>query len=161
MALLIIGCARNAWADLKKLGPWDGQVMVLNRMGLYYDRPAEHWATLHPKEHRHYPAERARVHNDRPKLHTNIEHPGFEVWPLNPGGSVSLFAAIIGLEMGHEEIVLCGCPLDGTGHFYDPPWRKSPWFERQATADAWKKRLPFFAGRVRSMSGNTKRWLCR
>ena len=73
-------------------------------------------------------------------------------------GSSALFATLVGLAMGYEEIVLAGCPLDQEGHYYfdltpetaGPCWLGMDfmaWLDFAKTDDAAK---------VRSMSGYTR-----
>lgn len=74
-------------------------------------------------------------------------------------GSTALFAVLVGIEMGYEQIILAGVPMDSKGHWYfkdedyGPRWTGESyqsWFEF-ARMDAAKK--------VSSMSGYTKQLL--
>lgn len=44
-----------------------------------------------------------------------------ETWDIPISGSSGLFALRLALHMGFARVLLCGIPLDGSGHFYDPP----------------------------------------
>jgi hypothetical protein len=49
-------------------------------------------------------------------------------------------------------------PMDNTGHFFDPPWYGTDNEDRGITIE-WDEAAPIFAGRVKSLSGRTMRWL--
>ena len=71
----------------------------------------------------------------------------------------SVFGAIyVGLAVGFERIILCGCPLDNTGHYYDPPGMETR-FEEWTLDYLHTVGREAFRGRVLSMSGNTAKIL--
>jgi hypothetical protein len=47
--LIIIGGAKCVWDDYERLraGGFDGSVMAVNDVGMYYDRPLNHWVSIH------------------------------------------------------------------------------------------------------------------
>jgi hypothetical protein len=103
-----------------------------------------------------------------PRFHTVESEQGVigvERWHFAGGGTSGLLACVIGLELGYDEIVLCGIPIDNSGHFFDPPSTKTN-FAREIVNKSgnirgdgrrfWTNRLEEFGGRVKSMSGNTK-----
>jgi hypothetical protein len=57
-----------------------------------------------------------------PKLHSMKSGPNVTVWPVWGQGTSPLNAAKVGVMMGYEKVVLCGVPLDNSGHYFDPPW---------------------------------------
>ena len=162
--LLIMGGARCVWEDLEAIGKFDGHKMAVNDIGSHYHGGIRHWVTLHPDymagwmKYRmgHNYGNRGHVQTHSLKHHPDIAH----YWPLEEiGGSSGLAAVLIGLLLGYSEIVLAGIPMDGQGHYFDPPKGRSaldgtgqdqPWF--------WC-RDNVFNGRVKSMSGKTKGWL--
>lgn len=68
----------------------------------------------------------------------------------NTGGGSAMYATLFGLEvLGFERVILCGCPLEAGDYLYN--------FEADGI---WQHRARvIFQGRVRSMSGNTRRLL--
>lgn len=83
-------------------------------------------------------------------------------------------AALIGLDLGFDKIILCGCPLDGSGYFpgecagiwKDPACQRigDPKKQHATTIRRYKARMADYAekvfkGRVFSMSGYTRELL--
>lgn len=101
-----------------------------------------------------------------PQTHTLGEMRGFTHWWDIPQcdygmdeimwhGSTALFCVYAALEMGYERVVLAGCPMDASGHWYEPGSSGPRW-----TGESYQAWLDFKAssesGRVRSMSGYTQ-----
>ncbi len=82
-------------------------------------------------------------------------------WPWTKHGTSGLGAILTALALGYEEIVLCGMPLDESGHNGEPPWRKCGFLNEVPDADPhWRLAIDLaFGGKVKSMSGRTKEWL--
>jgi hypothetical protein len=70
-------------------------------------------------------------------------------------GSSALYAVGFALLRGAERIVLAGCPIDDTGHYWDA---KRP-LQYDGFRGAWLRALPQIKGRVFSMSGWTRELL--
>lgn len=71
-------------------------------------------------------------------------------------GSSGLFAVKVALiDLGYEDVVLCGVPMTATPHFDD----NVPWPEVDLFKLGWEQALPQIDGRVRSMSGWTRELL--
>lgn len=160
--LLVIGSARCVWADLAALGPWPHDVMAINDIGAHYHGKVRHWCSLHPEhffpgflKYRlgHNYGERAHVHTHSCKAGDGVE----VVWPMpSPGGSSGLYGVFVGLLLGYGEIVVAGMPMDGQGHYFDPPWVEYSQFGRpDMLVWQWAKEN-VFQGRVTSMSGLTR-----
>ena len=88
-----------------------------------------------------------------------------EVWPWPGHGTSSLNGCYTGLALGYDEIVLCGAPLDDSGHYFDPPtWhtnfvREIPDVDRGGVIQPryWSEaKARIFDGKVKSMSGRTR-----
>ena len=97
-------------------------------------------------------------------------------WPadVSSGATSAGKAALIGLRMGMARIVLCGCPMDGSGYapgetegipqmravqrVGDPAKQKASTIRRY-TWTMQQLAKTTFKGRVFSMSGNTREWL--
>lgn len=162
--LLIIGGGRGLWEDVGKVRPWTGDVMAVNDVGAYYRQTLNHWATLHPEympgwhfyRMKHNYGNRGHVYTHSNKPHRDIQ---FD-WNLaNIGGTSGLFACQVGLALGYKRIILAGIHCDNSGHFFDPPWVMTN-LDDGAVAEVWKwARDNVFKGRVKSLSGNTRKWL--
>jgi len=101
----------------------------------------------------------------QPKVRDN-EH----VWNINVGGTSALFAVAAMLAIGYDEIVLCGCPMNGGGGYAlrkhngsveDP--RIGDMEPSNDIIQGWHKNLKRFkeenplSDRVSSMSGVTQK----
>lgn len=166
--LLIVGGARCVWDDIAQLpggrdalAKWRGGIMAVNDIGCHIHRDITHWATLHGEymagwlAYRlgHNYGDRGHVYTHGAKSHAGIQN----VWNMQlRGGSSGLFAAILARLLGYEEIVLAGMPIDGQGHYYDPPWLDLGQFGRADHLEWEWARDNVFAGRVKSLSGHTK-----
>jgi len=122
-SILILGSSRSLWDDVawirNTLSP-TYDTMAINFAGLFYDKPLDHWASLHGElleELYDLRSSRKKPFKECTTLHYADMYP--EHFRLGCSG---LFATKIALELGYNTIYLAGCELDGKGHFYDPPW---------------------------------------
>jgi hypothetical protein len=103
-----------------------------------------------------------------PRFHTVESEqgvPNVERWHFIGGGTSGLLACVVALGLGYDEIVLCGIPIDNSGHFWEQTGDKTN-FQREIVNSSgqirgdgrrfWTNRLKEFDGRVKSMSGNTR-----
>jgi hypothetical protein len=86
----------------------------------------------------------------------------FLPWPGH--GTSGLNAVYTGLWLGYDRIILCGVPLDNSGHFFEPDWVTSNFQNEVADTDRgpryWEQAArKVFDGRVKSMSGRTRELL--
>lgn len=146
--------------------------MVINDLGATLREPFQHWVTLHSnyaEDWRRYRARHA-PHKDREGkerwherflFHARGPAKGVDVaWTIAHTGSVTgIFAGFVALMLGYEDITLAGCPQDGSGHYFDPPWEEHKDFSVASNEQPWLKALPILRGKVRSLSGKTKEWL--
>lgn len=167
--LTIVGGARNVWEDVKA-APLD-IVMCINDIGMHFPHKFHYWyshdASMLPRWKDAIRPEYKDI-NGSVETHTidNSVEGVDKYWKLeltteaqNMLAMSSLFGAIyIGLEMGFRKIILCGCPLDDTGHYYDPPGTKTK-FEEWCLEYLRTIGKEDFGGRVKSMSGNTAKIL--
>jgi len=168
--LVIIGCSRGVWDDLKDLMPIECDVMCINDMISYYPGEITHAWTNNEGRHESYWASRRSLYKKRfgePLFHTlsrwNSEHIS---WPYTGIGTSSYNACRAGLDLGYDEIILCGLPMDDSGHFWEVPFdefrverpRKLD-FDMQFAADYGLWEGIKGTGKVKSMSGNTKTYL--
>lgn len=162
--LLVLGGGASVWEDYAKVRPWGGEIMAVNDVGQYVHDPVRHWVTLHPEfmagwryfreKHLYGAGYDLTCHSH--KINTGIN----TVWTIqNIGGSSGLFACFVALMLGYERVVLAGIPIDNTRHFFDPPWYGHDLGDR-ANEIVWKEANErYFAGRVKSLSGRTLKWL--
>lgn len=163
--LIIIGGARCVWNDyleLKATG-FDGSIMAVNDVGMYFDGPLNHWVSMHASYLAHWVALRKghSMMGHECLTHTRESYPGIRVyWDIqNYGFESGLFAAQVALCLGYDQIVLCGIPQDGSGHFFDPPWINSGEHGDKNSLKSFRnivENAPELRQRVRSMSGFTK-----
>ena len=166
--LLIMGGARCIWDDEKRLGDWPHHRMAVNDIGQHYHGTIRHWCSLHPEYFSGWMAYRmGHNYGNRGYVHTHTargrkgeEHCDFR-WPiLDIGGSSGLFAVFVALFMGYAPLVLAGMPMDGQGHYFDPPHTDQSQLAGRPEAIVWAQaRDTVFEGRVKSMSGRTRDWL--
>jgi hypothetical protein len=150
---------------------------------------AEHLLAGHTDKAEFFAAARRRTfpHADPVRVHANwtdrhrpppkAQYPSVtDWWPpeVSSGATSAGKAARIGLLLGFDRIVLCGCPMDGSGYapgesdgipqlaavqrVGDSRKQKATTIRRYyATMEALAKTT--FKGRVFSMSGKTREWL--
>ena len=169
--LTLIASARCMWDDLRDLGDIGGDTMSVNLAGSFFRRPVDHWASLHPRflvEHcvplkrlfQHQPAE-THIYT-----HSIRYAPGIDViWDILQGnsGTSGMFAILVALALGYDRIVVCGLPLDDSGHFYDNPYKPTIPMDRfgeTRVAQLWGHNVNLIqkTNKVRAMSGMTARW---
>ena len=166
--LVIYGTARCVWEDHKRLDnfhlphweEWD--TMTVNDAVMYIPWEVNHAYSHDDEQLVHWIAGRRRRYQAQYDLeiiaHTvtpNKTH-GVIEWPFPNTGTSGLGAAYVACGLGYDRIVLCGLPLDDSGHFYDPPWIETN-FSREENERRWvRAKKEIFEGRVTSMSGRTR-----
>jgi hypothetical protein len=181
-SLLVCGDAACIWRDLEGFGArddggprgrvrregWD--ILTVNKLVETFPGNIEHVYSNEP--HILDPFLRARRNEyirefDGPKhRHSCNRGDGYHVWPLGGHGTSGLGAVLTGIGLGYDRIVICGIPLDDSGHNGEPPWRRGN-FTREAAPNVatgvnshWARAIKFaFAGKVKSMSGRTRDWM--
>lgn len=162
---LVIGGAACIWDDMhaaiNAMGGAPDFVVACNDIGA--DIPhIDAWVTIHANKFRGWKAKRTK--NGYPAAETYTHDEQFKAdhhvaWAL-PGqvtaGSSGLFAAKVALmDLGADNAILCGIPMDDSPHFNtDRPW--------DAAAAHWPAFEEMDAGikaRIRSMSGRTRDYL--
>jgi hypothetical protein len=183
-AAVVMGTARCVWDDIARcrskllLATDRGQeaaptgtrfkVIAINGMVLFYPGRIHHAVSMHPAELGHWQKLR-EIYGDRDPS-TFLTHsyrrpeeggPPDVVWDIQGAiaGTSGLLAVMVGLALGYQRIILCGVPLDGSGHVYDDPETITRQFTQEWLAMEWAKAgKQYFDDRVRSMSGNTRAW---
>lgn len=178
--LVVCGDAACVWDDLDRLGcrrdEGEGGLkvgvdyMAVNAVGMFLPAILEHWYSNDA-------AWLARLAGcRRPDLvqrfgwatavHSFRPFRGMHHWPWPGAGTSSLNAALTGVALGYERIVLCGVPLDDGPNNGMPAWRRRNFVREcpdNAPGDGNRQWLDAarraFRGRVFSMSGRTREWL--
>lgn len=178
--LVIVGSGRCVWDDIERLytkrelrrNEIDDDVMCVNDMIMYYPGNIDHCVSCDaPMLHKWWEARRPPYKsqfNRRPRfhtVHTEQSVPNVERWEFAGGGTSGLLACHVAIELGYEDIVLCGVPIDNSGHFWECTWGKTNFQREIADKNGrvrgdgrhyWTRAAKRFDGRVKSMSGNTK-----
>jgi hypothetical protein len=172
---LVIGCAANVWDEVRRARDLCSfqAVYCVKIAGVHYRGGYFSWVGLHPEWVEKYGAERAAL-----GLHSQYETvapPDGELGTAGKGAKIDRrvsyrysgmdcsassggYAAKVALDDGFDRIVLAGVPMEtGASHFT----RGKPWLQRDSFTIGFEKSVPFFAGRVRSMSGWTAEILGR
>ena len=176
MRLVIVGSGRCVWDDLQKLWPITDDVMCVNDMIMFYPEDIDHIFSLHGNKLATWWAARFIPYKQRftkiPKFHTANNEQNvpshYRRWDFAGGGTSGLAACFAGIGLGYDSIVLCGVPIDNSGHFWEAPWEGTNFQREIANAHGqirgdgrrfWVNAKEKFNGRVKSMSGYTKKLL--
>lgn len=168
--LLIVGTGKCVWDDLNKVDQVfkdDCDVMVVNDMGTHYPGRFRHWYSNDDVKLPHWSAGRRDshkyVHGEDIKFHTNYPGNHGIVWPFHGKGSSGLVACFVGVALGYSSVLLAGIPFDDSGHYYDPPvghkifeGRKQTNFTIETQDQYVIDALPYFEGKVKSISGRSR-----
>ncbi len=164
--LVILGGGRNVWDDLKAYKELFSKfdVMAVNDIAFQFSSEINHAVSLHPEFLQAIRILRPINSLGAFSTHSNKMKNGVTFsWDIpNVGGTSSLFACKIALLMGYEKIVLCGVPLDTSGHYFDPPEgdnQNNHGYHEQTFVWQDFKRDALKSSRVKSMSGRTKKIL--
>lgn len=177
---VVLGSARCIWDDMARVDFTKVEVIAINDMIMHYKGVLHHAVSLHPEEsplwrqlrgtngcasggHIWTHCHRLPENNDNlPPYEFKTRHGLDFIWVIEGGrgGSSGLFAAMVGLALGYERIILAGIPMDGTGHFFDPPGKVVNQFLGTNIKEEWDNAIAkYFKGRVKSLSGRTREWL--
>jgi hypothetical protein len=187
-ALLVVGSAPCALQDLEKaqaLYPF-ADVMLVNGACTLVEQ-AEHMLAGHTvKAEEFVAARRQRFPHTGARIfvHANWAHqkhrpqmtaryPSVTHWwegDVSSGATSAGKAALIGIKMGYWPIILCGCPMDGSGYHpeegtitKDPSCQRigDPKMQDRRTIKRYREQMAnlartAFLGKVFSMSGYTR-----
>lgn len=167
---MVMGTGYTLWDDLTKV--WElhkGHLMAVNRVILDFCDPLEHAVGCHPHELLLFGLWRRSAYPTHEHMYTHSccihDIPSYEehlipqfLWDFKGyyNGSSTLYGVLAGLEMGYEEVILAGVPMEG-GYYCNPFWS----FDyKDAFMDDWEKaKKNVFDGRVTSLSGLTRELL--
>jgi hypothetical protein len=165
--LIILGCGRSVWDDYFKASAFfrrrhieqEYEVMCVNDIVVHFKvEPVQHMVSIHSDLINPL----LYIGNKRNKrgviTHSITKGNGVDiVWGINDtSGTSSCVAVKIALLLGYRKIVLCGVPMDNSGHYYDPKdsnKNKSSMFEK-SSFEPWVKMVQ--NDKIKSISGRTK-----
>jgi len=165
--MLILGGGVCVWDDYKQAREAmpKSYIMCVNDIGAQFKaEQIQHIVSLHHKLLNAVMAFRKEKSMlESVCSHSDIAASGVDcVWNIvNNGGTSGLFALKICLILGCKKIILCGIPMDGGGHYFDPPnasLNSTARFDSKAMFYPWldvHRDLGPIRERVRSMSGKT------
>ena len=164
--LLITGDGRSLHDDFLKMKGKDYDLACIGRSIKLYPN-AIHWFNADGET---AIAWAKQIKSESLLTHTLGEVDGFDVdWDIEQPdyqyeaitgqkgrfhGSSALFAALAGIEMGYDKVVLAGCPLDDEGHWYFDDTKGPLWLGHDFMAWVDFSKEPS-AKKVRSLSGFT------
>jgi hypothetical protein len=164
---LVVGSGDGVFEELHALSHLSTTIFAVNDIGMFLPH-VDHWVSLHGANLNAWKQVRWLHPREREltKYHS-IEQYAFTdyTWAnLTPCFALSgYFAMQIAYIMGADQIILCGCPGDGTRRFFDIPGGRREAGQFSYGEKGVKEqvihemnRLPDFAKCVRSMSGWTR-----
>ena len=172
---LVLGGGASVWDDVERafaIADFD-YVVACNDAGASWPGRLDAWVTLHPENMAGWRARRDKRGFERPQkiiFHETWEsrvRGGQYIKPTDvaefkfPGqtqsGSSGHFATKVALEMFPVKgAVLCGIPMTVEDkHYFD----ESPWSGARRHQTGWLESMDHLQGRVKSMSGQTMKWL--
>jgi len=165
--MIILGGGKTVWEDYftaRELMP-KAEIMCVNDIGTQFKaEQIHHMVSLHLG---FFPAtkllRREKSMLEKYVNHCSIDGAGVDVvWRMqNVGGTGGLFATKIAMAMGSKHIIICGIPMDNTGHYFDPPDavknHTTKFSENHCNMKPWidMKKSGIAMDRVRSMGGHT------
>ncbi len=166
--LVILGSGRCVWDDFSAFlteFSFQADIMCVNDTVIHYPGLIRHFYSNDFNRSPHM------IKARRPELtkayggiaHTHSCRKGANyLWPWAGHGTSSLNAVYTGLALGYDSLVLCGVPLDDSGHYFDPPWVKTNFIKEVGRKGSGKVKywhsaaVNVFEGRVSAMSGRLK-----
>lgn len=169
---LVIGSARNWQDDVNKacqLIEFE-HFVVAKGAGCVWPGPIDAWVTLHNeqieghvkkrKEAGYPPAQKIYSWEKPPRIPCITHRTEFRFPGQSISASSGIFAAKVALiDEGFDRVILCGIPLDpeqGRIDYADP---SKKWVHARAFFKGFMQALPSMKEKVRSMSGETQKYL--
>ena len=172
---IVMGGSKLVWDDYYEASRMfkdkkDYDIIAVNDIGAQFKKEQiQHICSLH---HRIVGALKI-LRNERGMLedcqtHSAKEYDGVDhAWGniATSGGTSGFFAVKLALAMGYKKIIVCGCGIDNTGHYFDPETpsdNDSTWFDEACQAP-WKdthrdneearKRVRVMSGKLEGVYG--------
>jgi len=129
MRLIIVGSGRCVWDDLDLI-PIDSDVMAVNDMIMHFPFKLTHaysvdqymlnaWVQARRPEY--------KKRDGKIRLHCPFPCENAELQDLKVQANSGINAIYCALDLGYTDIKVCGVPLSSEGHYFDPPWVKTPY----------------------------------
>ena len=135
------------WNDLNELPESPADVMAVNDMIIHYPYKLKHAYSLNKDMLDKWVAVRGeQVRKHCPKTTKRRGH-------VKSSGINAIYC---GLDLGYDQIVVCGVPLDNAGHYFDPPWIKTAFDRNAGHLHKFGESVYFMSGRA---SGERPDWL--
>ncbi len=159
---IVIGSGRCVWDDLARTNTVCRDVMCINDIGMHYPGPIRHWYSNDGVMLKYWHQARRPEYNKDIKLHSNNGaggsiDPSIRVWEWVHGNS-GINAVKTALALGYDKVIVCGMPLDDSGHYFDSPWGVTN-YNNNSVLDDWVRYAVECRGKVISVSGNLRRIL--
>lgn len=162
---IVVGGGRCVWNDIQRAQRFARSVITINDITMHLPMKIDH---VYSNDHLWLPKWKAarrdmleKQFGETGPTHSNTVG-GDITWPWPGHGSSGLGATYTALALGYSPVVLCGIPLDDSGHYFDPPWVESNFLREvplkgNSTMKYWHDaRERVFQGKVFSMSGRTR-----
>lgn len=181
---VVLGSAKGWEAEYEKarkmLGREFDAVYCVKRNGIVYTGGRFIWVGLHPEFMDVYESERAALglhkdyeivaplikevgpHGQKGTIHRRVSYRYNNQTGSSGSGGYGIKVA---LDDGHEKVVVVGCPMEvSRGHFSRGAWKHENIHGSSANADSnpdafkpgWEASMPYWKGKVKSMSGWTR-----
>lgn len=154
--IVLLGSGRCVWDDYSQVKE-NHDVLAVNDVGMHCPI-LTHWYSNDAKMLGCWVKARRPEYQGSFKLHTNrngcpdaIIHEDLG----NMGNSGSAALRLV-FKLGYDGVIVCGVPLDNSGHYFDPLDKFSN-YDNSSELDEWCRAVLPFKGRVFSLSGNTKK----
>lgn len=160
----VLGGAACVWDDISAaLDQYEPDTFVaVNEIGSKWVGSLDYWVTLHSEKFHTWSARRSTheytsvfpftAHGNGFDCDVYYDHNRF-----GHCGSSGHFGALVALDLANaDKVVLCGIPLTVEGGHIDG---RAEWEDAEEFKYVWRESLPYFKGRVVSMSGWTQRLL--
>ena len=172
-SLFVVGPSRTVWDDWEACRWKEADVLTVNDIIAYLPEPVTYAVSLHWDRLLAWYAVRKLLYQDakpvqlvsshrRDGIDLAVRFLNDDLQVFNKSGSIEssgVYAMCLGLLLGYERIILVGCPGDGSGHLFHPPYRHFPGYADAGAKQAWEQAIrlhPEIAQRVRSCSGMTR-----
>jgi len=164
MRLIIVGSGRCVWDDLEQLLPIECDVMAVNDAIMHYPYKLTHAYSIDNSMLNEWVAARRPWHKKLDGLvrkHCMFKCPNAERQILKVHANSGINAIHRGLDLGYTEIIVCGVPVDNSGHYFDPPWIETNYDKEKdhlhyCHAPEFEGKVYFMSGRA---SGKKPAWL--
>lgn len=171
--LFIVGPAKNVWEDWEDCRWLPADILTVNDMLAYLPEPVNYACSVHDDRlmawygvrrliYAQTPTVRLISPNRRDGIDQTVRFLDADLQPFMRGSSIEssgVYAMCVGLVLGYTRIILAGCPGDGRGHLYYPPYRPCQGYADAGAQQAWERAMTGhheIAERVRSCSGMTR-----